>query len=103
MEANDGIAATIAYTSCYRSLSKVEVNQMSGVCFELKVGDASLYLSETADGDIFLYFFSPAKYYNRRVECRIDLTDYSSDAAAYFIATIFDSYESIERFLERNR
>ena len=103
MEANDGVAATIAYASCYKSLSKMEVNQMSGACFELKVGNASLYLSETADGDIFLYFFSPAKYYNRREECRIDLTDYSSDAAAYFIATIFDSYESIERYFDTNR
>ena len=103
MEANDGVAATIAYSSCYRSLSIMEVNQMSGVCFELKVGDASLYLSETADGDIFLYFFSPAKYYNRREECRIDLTDSSSDAAAYFIATLFDSYESIERYFDTNR
>ena len=103
MAANEGLAATIAYASYYKSLSKMEVNQMTGTCFELKVGDASLYLSETEEGDIFLYFFSPSKYYNLCKECRIDLTDFSSDAAAYFIATIFDSYESIERYFESHR
>ena len=100
MEANEGAAATIAFTSCYKSLSKMEVKQMWGSNYELMVGDTSLYLSETDEGDIFLYFFSPEKSINRREECRIDLTDFGSDAAAYFIATIFESYKPIVRYLE---
>ena len=103
MEANEGAAATIAFTSCYKSLSKMEVNQMRGSNYELKVGDISLYLSETDEGDVFLYFFSPEKPFNRREECRIDLTDFGSDAAAYFIATVFESYKPIVRYLETNK
>lgn len=102
-EANEGAAATIAFTSCYKSLSKMEVNQMPGSNYELKVGDTSLYLSETDEGDVFLYFFSPEKSFSRREECRIDLTDFGSDAAAYFIATVFESYKPIVRYLETNK
>lgn len=103
MEANEGVAATIAFTSCYKSLSKMEVNPMLGSGYELKLGDISLYLSETNEGDVFLYFFSPEKSFNRKEECRIDLTDYGSDASAYFIATVFESYNSIVRYLETNK
>ena len=103
MEANEGAAATIAFTSCYKSLSKMEVKQMWGSNYELMVGDTSLYLSETDEGDVFLYFFSPEKAFNRREECRIDLTDFGSDAAAYFIATVFESYKPIVRYLETNK
>ena len=71
--------------------------------YELKLGDISLYLSETNEGDVFLYFFSPEKSFNRKEECRIDLTDYGSDASAYFIATVFESYNSIVRYLETNK
>ena len=99
MEANEGAAATIAFASCYKSLSRMEVKPMQGSDYELKVGDASLYLSETDAGDVFLYFFSPEKAFNRREECRIDLTDFGSDAAAYFIATLFESYKNLARYL----
>ena len=101
MEANEGAAATIAYAACYKSLSEMEVRQMLGTCFELKVGDARLFLSETEEGDVFLYFLTPEKYYYRCEECRIDLTDFSSDAAAYFIATLFDSYLAVQNILIR--
>ncbi len=103
MEVNEGVAAIIAFTSCYRSLSNMDVNQIQGSGYELKVGDASLYLSETDKGDVFLYFFSPEKPFNRREECRIDLTNFGSDVSAYFIATLFDAYKSIERYFERNK
>lgn len=103
MEANEGVAATIAFTSCYKSLSKMEVNPMLGSGYELKLGDISLYLSETNERDVFLYFFSPEKSFNCKEECRIDLTDYGSDASAYFIATVFESYNSIVRYLETSK
>lgn len=103
MEANEGAAATIAFTSCYKSLSKMEVKQIWGSNYELMVGDTSLYLSETDEGDVFLYFFSPEKSINRREECRIDLTDFGSDAAAYFIATIFESYKPVVRYFDTNK
>ena len=98
MEANEGAAATIACMSRYKSLSKMEVIHLHGSNYELKVGDTSLYLSETDEGEVFLYFFSPERSFTRREECRIDLTDFGSDAAAYFIATVFESYESIHMY-----
>lgn len=76
---------------------------MWGSNYELMVGDTSLYLSETDEGDVFLYFFSPEKSINRREECRIDLTDFGSDAAAYFIATIFESYIPVVRYFDTNK
>ena len=103
MEANEGAATTIACTSRYRSLSRLEVCRMQGDSYELKIGDACLYLIENEAGEVFLYFFSPEKFFNRREECRIDLTDFGSDAAACFIATLFDSYEWITRYYETSK
>ena len=103
MEANEGAAATIAYTSRYRSLSRLEASRMQGDSYELKIGDACLYLTENEAGEVFLYFFSPEKCFNRREECRIDLTDFGSDTAACFIATMYDSYERIARYYETNK
>lgn len=100
MEANEGAAATIAFASRYRSLSRMEVRRMQDGSHELKLGSARLYLTETEAGDVFLYFFSPEKYFNRREECRIDLTDFGSDAAAYFIATMFGSYDRVARYYD---
>ena len=102
MEANEGAAATIALTSRYKNLSRMEVSRMHRDSYELKLGDASLYLTENEAGDVFLYFFSPEKYIYRREECRIDLTDFGSDAAAYFIATMFGSYERLVDYFETN-
>ena len=102
LEANEGAAETIALTSCYTSLSKMNVHKMQGENYELRTENSCLYLSETDEGDIYLYFLSPEKYYNRREECRIDLTDFGSDTAAYFIATMFDSYGYIEELYDKN-
>lgn len=99
MEANDGAAATIAYTAHYESLKDMRVNHPERDCHELIVGNATLYLVED-EGDVFLYFLSPYRLCNRWENCRIDLSDYSSDASAYFIATVFEAYEHINRFYE---
>ena len=103
MEANEGAAETIAFATCYKGLSRMEVNMQGVNTYELKIDNARMYLTETESGDVFLYFFSPEKFYNRREECRIDLTDYGSDAAAYFIATVFNSYRLIARYYETNK
>ena len=100
MEANEGAAATTRFLSGCRTLSRLAVKPISDKSYELKKGNACLYLSETDAGDVFLYFFPPEKCFNRREECRIDLTDYGSDAAAYFIATIFGAYERIALYLQ---
>lgn len=102
MEANEGAAATADLLSAYPMHSRIDVKAMPEGYYELKAGEACLFLSETETGDVFLYFFSPKKLCNRSDEYRIDLTDFGSEAAAYFIATLFDSYTSIVRLYERN-
>ena len=99
MEANDGAVATIASTADYESLKSLKVSHPWQNRYELRVGEATLYLVEE-DGDVFLYFLSPDRLCNRWENCRIDLSDYSSDASAYFIATVFEAYEHINRFYE---
>jgi hypothetical protein len=103
MEANEGAGATLALASRYPGLSHMEVRRVGSHTYEMRLAGAGLYLSGTDDGDVFLYFFSPEKNYNRREECRIDLTDYGCDAAAYFIDTVFSAYKRITNYYETNR
>ena len=103
MEANEGADATIKLASSCQCLSRMKVSWMSDGFYELSNGKASLYLCETDSGDVFLYFFPPKGYCNRCEATRIDLTDYGTDAAAYFIATVFDSYELITNYYETNK
>ena len=103
MEANEGVEATLAIASRYPSLSHMEVKRVQSNTYELRQAGACLFISGTEGGDVFLYFFSPEKYFNRREECRIDLTDYGSDAAAYFIDTVFSAYKRITSYYETNQ
>ena len=103
MEANEGVDATIKLASGYQGLSQMKVSRMIDGSYKLSNGMASLYLSETNSGEVFLYFFPPKGYGNGCSACRIDLTDYGTDAAAYFIATVFNSYERIADYYETNK
>ncbi|MBR5736908.1 MAG: hypothetical protein IKX60_08990 [Bacteroidales bacterium] len=98
MEANEGAFATLSLASRYKSLSGMEVRNIrrtTGECYELKRGSARLWLTETEAGDVFLSFFQPQQNPCIREDSTIDLTYFGSDTAAYFIATVFESYEYI--------
>ena len=98
MEANEGAFATLSLASRYKSLSGMEVRNIrrtTGECYELKRGNARLWLSETEAGDVFLDFYPPDGTPGFIEDCTIDLTDFGSDTAAYFISTVFESYEYI--------
>lgn len=103
METNEGVEATIKFALRYQGLSQMKVFRMKDGSIELSNGKASLNLCETDSGDVFLYFFPPKVYGNQCEACRIDLTDYGSDTAAYFIATVFDSYERMVDYYETNK
>ena len=103
MEANEGAEATMCFLSSYENLSDMKVTPVPGEGYKLMLDKATLFLSETVEGDTFLYFFSPEKPCNRRDECRIDLTAYGSDAAACFIAALFGSYNTLQTYLETKR
>jgi len=98
MEPNNGIGLTIAYSLQYKELASLKVKRMDAHSYELKLGTASLFLTETEEGDVFLYFFTPEHYCNLREDRRLDLTGYSSDASAYFIATIFAAYDNVKQY-----
>ena len=96
MEANEGAEATLAILTRIRKLSELNVKSIDAgegyvSSYELGLGEARLYLSESVEGEVHLYFLSPEKYYNRRDECRMDLSDYGSDPSARFIATMFSA------------
>lgn len=98
MEPNEGLELTIAYALQYEKLKELKVKRLDKQSYELKLGKASLYLTETDEGDIFLYFFTPEHYCNQKEDRRLDLTGYSSDASAYFIATIFAAYNKVQQY-----
>ena len=100
MEPNEGLELTIAYALQYKELKDLKVKRLDTHSYELKVGTASLFLSESNEGDVYLYFFTPEHYYNRCEDRRLDLTGYSSDASAYFIATIFAAYNKIKHYCQ---
>ena len=98
MEPNEGLELTIAYALQYKALKELKVKRLDVHTYELKLCTASLYLTETNEGDFFLYFFTPEHYCNLREDRRLDLTGYSSDASAYFIATIFAAYNKVKQY-----
>ena len=98
MEPNEGLELTMAYALQYKELKDMKVKRLDKQSYELRLGKASLYLAETDEGDIFLYFFTPEHYCNLREDRRLNLTGYSSDASACFIATIFAAYNKVKQY-----
>lgn len=98
MEANEGAAATVAILSACPMQLRLDVKPLQERTYELKM----VYLSETEEGDVFLHFFPFGMCCARRDACRIDLTDFGSEAAAGFIASLFNSYTRIVRLCEKN-
>ena len=98
MEPNEGLELTIAKALRYEGLKDLKVRRMDTQSYELMLGDATLYLTETDEGDIFLCFFTPELYSNLKEDRRLDLTGYSSDASAYFIATVFAAYNKVKQY-----
>ena len=98
MELNEGLELTIAYALQYKALKELKVKRLDAQSYELKLGTASLFLTESNEGDVYLYFFTPEHYCNLREDRRLDLTGYSSDASANFIATIFAAYNKVKQY-----
>ena len=100
MEPNEGLELTIAYALQYKELKDLKVKRLDAQSYELKLGTASLFLTESNEGDVYLYFFTPEHYCNLREDRRLDLTGYSSDASANFIATIFAAYNKVKQYCQ---
>ena len=100
MEPNEGVEETIAYVHKYKELKGLKVKRLGELSYQLKFGNASLYLTETNEGDVFLYFFNPERH-NIREDGRLELTGYSSDASAYFIATIIAAYNKLKGYYQK--
>ena len=100
MEPNEGLELTIAYALQYKELKDLKVKRLDAHSYELKLGTASLFLTESNEGDVYLYFFTPEHYCNLREDRRLDLTGYSSNASANFIATIFAAYNKVKQYCQ---
>ena len=66
--------------------------------YEIRMEKGVLYLQETEDGGLYLYFLPPEGLDDRNEEGRLDLSGYSSEAAAEFICTISASRKKVFYF-----
>ena len=66
--------------------------------YEIRMEKGVLYLQEAEDGGLYLYFLPPEGLDDRSEDCRLDLSGYSSEAAAEFICTISASRKKVLYF-----
>ena len=69
--------------------------------YEIRMGKGVLYLQETEDGGLYLYFLPPEGLDDRNEEGRLDLSGYSSEAAAEFILAALGSHMKIGAYFLR--
>ena len=100
---NGGADATVDWLRSMDEAEKVSVTCLSEGNYRLSLGRADLCLSETEEGDVYLYFCSPRRRPGRGKECRLDLTDCGSDDAAGFIAAALSAYDSIVNFYNNRK
>ena len=100
MESNDGAWPTVSFARRQPGMGGLDAWCLPGGSLELVSEGASLYLRETQDGDVTLMFLPPDDPRCGGEEFRIDLSDYGSDAAGYFIATLFAGRGRIARLLD---
>lgn len=99
MEANGGVSATVRLAAGCRGLSSMKISWCGKRTCLMEQGVARLYLRETAEGNVFLYFFAPWMCsWLEEKELRIDLSDYGSADSARFIAALFAARESVVAF-----
>ena len=99
MEANEGAKITVEYLLKGSDSSGTTAIWEGEDCCILRRGDAVLYLQGAADkGDVMLYFLPPDHDYSYREACRIDLSDYGSDAAAQFVAATLGSWGKVRNY-----
>ncbi len=94
MEANEGVRAMLERLSEYPTLSDMNVRWVAPGCYSIAVNGASLYLYENPRREVFVSF----PLHGAETET-IELSDYSSDAAASFLSTIIGAYTDIEQLI----
>ena len=94
MEANEGVRAMLECLSVDPSLSDMNVRWAAPGCYSIAVNGACLYLYEKQRGEVSVSF----PIHGAETET-IDLSDYSSDAAACFLSTIIGAYTDIEQLI----
>lgn len=100
MEANDGANATVRALSRKLFSSALYICEVGEGTFRLELDGHRLFLRETKEGDVLLYFLTTLACLGRGSdEFLLDLSDYSSEAAAAFITTVFSSCGRVEAYL----
>ena len=98
MEPGEGAEAVFKHIRPNTCLS---VERAGTGCFVLKRNGKELYLEDAEDGGLMLYFLPPDKCWNRTDACRLELGDYSPDAAALFIAAAFGAFGMVREYISQ--
>ncbi len=99
MEVNDGVKVILSSLVAYRKVSDLTVTPLGQDNYAIIRGNACLYLSENREGDVFIHFSTTESRGVEKQKYCLDLTGYSSDASAYFIATIIKAFDKVSLYL----
>ena len=102
MEANEGVAAIVGSLAGRSDLAGLTVSWLGGRGCMLSLGGKSLYLSETYEGEVFLFFAHPGTKLPGAASSRLDLTDFGTETVASFIAAVFHSVPAVACYLALN-
>lgn len=100
MEPNEGVAAIVDSLAGRRDLPGLSVTWMTNRICALSLEGRRLYLSETFDGDVFLFFAYPGTRLPGMSLSHLDLTDYGTETAASFIAAVFHAIPAVTSYVE---
>lgn len=102
IEPNEGVAAIVDSLAGRRDLPELTVAWMTNRICALSLEGRCLYLSETFDGDVLLFFAYPGTRLPGMMSSRLDLTDYGTETAASFIAAVFHAVPVVNGYLAVN-
>ena len=102
MEPNEGVEAIVESLIGRSDLPGLAVAWMTNRICALSLDGRYLYLSETFDGDVLLFFAYPGTRLPGMMTSRLDLTDYGTETAASFIAAVFRAVPAVNGYLAVN-
>ena len=102
MEPNEGVASIVDSLIGRRDLPGLTVTWMTNRICALSLEGRRLYLSESFDGEVFLFFAHPGTKLPGTSSSRLELSDYGTEIAASFIAAVFHSIQTVTCYMELN-
>lgn len=98
MEANEGVADVVRALAGRSDLVGLSVAWLTNRQCVLSLEGRRLYLSESFDGEVSLFFACPGTQLPGLSSSRLDLTDYGTETVASFIAAVFRAAPAVAGF-----